>query len=69
MKVGDHSEFWGAHAYSVLVSAFCRNELLCFGAVLLSTPRFFEKFANAECVRQHAASVRSPEMAIRISKT
>jgi hypothetical protein len=55
---------WGAHACGVLVAAFCRNELLT-RAVLIWRIHFrsaFQgEFAMAECHRQHAASVRSPE--------
>jgi hypothetical protein len=54
------SSDWGAHACSVLVSAFCRNSL--------SKKRkrsgelgMQEKFAIAKCDHQHAESVRSPE--------
>jgi hypothetical protein len=51
---------WGAHACSVLVSAFCRNNLpeKRESSGKLHTE---EKFAIAKCDRQHAASVRSPE--------
>jgi hypothetical protein len=40
--------FRGAHACSVLVFAFCENNL-------------FAKYAIAECDRPHATSVRSSE--------
>ena len=50
------AELWGAHAYSVLVSGFSRNELWrrC------QTLGRGGKFVSAECGNQHAASVRSP---------
>src|SRR4051812_28001847 len=55
----EHAAIRGAHACSVLVVAFRDDEL--------PSPRFktatARKFANPECVRQHAASVRSPEFA------
>jgi hypothetical protein len=53
--------FWGAHACSVLVAAFCRNELL-FAAMVNSHQPNDAKFAMAECHRQHARGVRSPEV-------
>jgi len=48
------SSDWGAHACSVLVSAFCRNSL--------SKKRERSgKFLIAKYDHQHAESVRSPE--------
>jgi hypothetical protein len=54
------SSDWGAHACSVRVSAFCRNNLSekRESSGELHTQ---EKFAIAECDHPHAASVRSPE--------
>src|SRR5437660_9369956 len=54
---------WGAHACSVLVSAFCRNEL----NLLLRVERE-QKFASARRPRQHATTVRSPDMTCRRSR-
>ena len=45
--VCEFATLWGAHAFSVLVSAFCRNEL--------KSPR------SRGRARQHATSVRSPD--------
>ncbi len=51
----------GAHACSVLAAAFCGGELFFFedGSVRKSDMR---KFVKAECLHQHAASVRSPDL-------
>jgi hypothetical protein len=51
--------FWGAHAYSVLVAAFCGNELFVF--VARQPIEAIRKFVKAECLHQHARRVRSPE--------
>ena len=60
------AEFWGAHAFSVLVAAFCGDEL-CFDSTP-SNERRSQKFAIAECDRQHARGVRSPERCLRRSE-
>jgi hypothetical protein len=54
------SSDWGAHACSVPVSAFCRNNL-SYRRESSGIVRIQEKFATAKCGRQHAPSVRSPE--------
>ena len=57
----------GAHACSVRVSAFCRNELVWFRAACPEALIFRRKFATTECRRQHAASVRSPELSLGVT--
>jgi hypothetical protein len=51
--------FWGAHAFSVLVIAFCDRELF-LRAQLAAPFAFFGKTVSAECRNQHATSVRYP---------
>jgi len=56
---GIFRNIWGAHAYSVLVSAECRNEF--------SSPVHADDFLGprksvlAECDNQHTKGVRSPD--------
>jgi hypothetical protein len=57
MSLNASNAFWGAHACSVLVSAFCRNEL----PALALLQALAKKIVIAKCDHQHATSVRSPE--------
>jgi hypothetical protein len=49
---------WGAHGCTVLVSAFCGNELLTGGRCLWCDN---ESSRSAGADRQHARGVRSPD--------
>ena len=58
---------WGAHASSVLVSAFCGDELsLC--SPQSSGHSRFAKFVSARCRNQHAGSVRSPDFRVHLDE-
>jgi len=58
--MGRAATFWGAHACGVLVGVFCGDEL-CLTRCTTRTCGTVRKFAIAECDRQHARGVRSPD--------
>jgi hypothetical protein len=62
MEISAVYGLWGAHASRVLVAAFCGNELFSFRNFYQPLVAI-EKFVKAECLHQHAESVRSPEVA------
>jgi hypothetical protein len=52
------SDFWGAHACSVLAMAFCHRELL-YCCPEANSAGSKGKFVAAECRNHHATGVRS----------
>jgi hypothetical protein len=55
---------WGAQAFSLLVAAFCRDELSELSAPHPPTPRR-QKSVSAACRNQQAESLRSPDASAR----